>query len=75
MNGQGASFSIGQRLVWRFWSGIYASPARYRLLRWAATRLRALTPTAQLGWTRHRTPLKPAARSLHDLLRERGQAR
>ncbi|HWW71648.1 MAG TPA: lactate utilization protein LutB domain-containing protein, partial [Duganella sp.] len=26
------------------------------------------------GWTRHREPLKPAARSLADLLRERGQA-
>jgi L-lactate dehydrogenase complex protein LldF len=43
------------------------------LFRWAATRLRALTPTHQLGWTQHRTPLKPAARSLSDLLRERNQ--
>ncbi len=73
--GQGASFSVGQRLVWRFWSGIYASPARYRLLRWAATRLRVFTPRAQLGWTQHRTPLRPARRSLHDLMRERRQAK
>lgn len=73
LRGQGAKFSRGEQLVWRFWSGAFARPAVYRLFRWAATRLRALTPTHQLGWTRHRTPLKPAARSLSDLLRERGQ--
>lgn len=50
-----------------------AHPFAYRLFRWAATRLRALTPARQMGWTRHRTPLKPAARSLADLLRARGQ--
>jgi L-lactate dehydrogenase complex protein LldF len=33
----------------------------------------ALTPAKQLGWTRHRTPLEPAPRSLADLLRARGQ--
>jgi L-lactate dehydrogenase complex protein LldF len=43
------------------------------MFRWAATRLRALAPNDQLGWTAHRTPLKPAPRSLADLLRERGQ--
>jgi L-lactate dehydrogenase complex protein LldF len=46
----------------------------YRVFRWAATRLRALTPSKQMGWTQHRTPLKPAARSLADLLRARDQA-
>ncbi|MGT2492718.1 lactate utilization protein LutB domain-containing protein [Cupriavidus basilensis] len=34
-----------------------------------------MTPSRQLGWTRHRAPLTPAPRSLSDLLRERGQAR
>ena len=74
LRGQGASFSRGERLVWRFWSGAFARPGLYRWFRWAATRLRAFTPRAQLGWTRHREPLKPAARSLADLLRDRGQA-
>lgn len=73
LRGQGAKFSRGERLIWRFWSGAFAHPFTYRLFRWAATRLRALTPMRQLGWTRHRTPLKPAARSLSDLLRARGQ--
>jgi L-lactate dehydrogenase complex protein LldF len=73
LRGQGAKFSHGEQLVWRFWSGAFARPASYRLLRWLATRLRAFTPRRQLGWTEHRSPLKPAARSLHDLLRARGQ--
>jgi L-lactate dehydrogenase complex protein LldF len=73
LRGQGAKFSRGERLVWRFWSGAFARPAVYRLFRWAATRLRALTPANQLGWTEHRMPLKPAPRSLADLLRERNQ--
>ncbi|ELX13379.1 lactate utilization protein B [Janthinobacterium sp. HH01] len=74
LRGQGASFSRSERLVWRFWSGAFARPGVYRWFRWAATRLRAFAPRSQLGWTRHREPLVPAARSLSDLLRERGQA-
>ncbi|SOZ37974.1 LutB/LldF family L-lactate oxidation iron-sulfur protein [Cupriavidus neocaledonicus] len=73
LRGQGAKYSRGEHLVWRFWSGAYSHPAAYRLFRWAATRLRALTPARQLGWTQHRTPLKPAAKSLADLLKEKGQ--
>ncbi|WP_426340280.1 LutB/LldF family L-lactate oxidation iron-sulfur protein [Pseudoduganella sp. S-14] len=74
LRGQGASFSRGDRLVWRFWSGAFARPLVYRWFRWMATRLRAFAPSSQLGWTRHRAPLVPARRSLSDLLRERGQA-
>jgi L-lactate dehydrogenase complex protein LldF len=73
LRGQGAKYSRGERLVWRFWSGAFARPAAYRLFRWAATRLRRLTPTDQLGWTRYRAPLQPAPRSLSDLLRDRDQ--
>jgi L-lactate dehydrogenase complex protein LldF len=73
LRGQGAKYSRGERLVWRFWRGAFGRPAVYRLFRWAATRLRWLAPQDQLGWTRYRTPLKPAPRSLADLLRERGQ--
>lgn len=74
LRGQGAKFSRSEKLVWRFWSGAFARPAVYRMFRWAATRLRALAPASQLGWTQHREPLKPARRSLADLMRERGQA-
>ncbi|AOY95185.1 iron-sulfur cluster-binding protein [Cupriavidus sp. USMAA2-4] len=74
LRGQGAKYRRGEHLIWRFWSGAFAHPSRYRLFRWAATRLRALAPAQQMGWTRHRAPLVPAERSLADLLRERGQA-
>lgn len=73
LRGQGAKFSRSERLVWRFWSGAFAQPAVYRLFRWAATRLRRLTPAHQLGWTEHRAALVPAKRSLADLLNERRQ--
>ncbi|WP_206956145.1 LutB/LldF family L-lactate oxidation iron-sulfur protein [Trinickia acidisoli] len=74
LRGQGAKYSRGEQLIWRFWSGAFARPARYRVFRWLATRLNALAPARQAGWTRYRIPLKPAKRSLADLLRERGQA-
>jgi L-lactate dehydrogenase complex protein LldF len=45
----------------------------YRWFRWAATRLRAFTPSSQMGWTQHRKPLMPAPKSLSDLLAERDQ--
>jgi L-lactate dehydrogenase complex protein LldF len=75
LRGQGARYSRGERLVWRFWRGAFARPGVYRVFRWAATRLRALAPNEQLGWTAHRTPLKPAPRSLADLLRDKNQPR
>ncbi|WP_175685248.1 LutB/LldF family L-lactate oxidation iron-sulfur protein [Burkholderia anthina] len=73
LRGQGANYNRAEDLVWRFWSGAFAHPRAYRAFRWTATRLRALTPARQMGWTQHRTPLEPAPRSLSDLLRARGQ--
>jgi L-lactate dehydrogenase complex protein LldF len=73
LKGQGAKFSRGDKLVWRFWSGAFSHPSVYKVFRWAATRFRALTPAEQLGWTQHRAPLTPARRSLADLMRERDQ--
>ncbi|GAB2882548.1 LutB/LldF family L-lactate oxidation iron-sulfur protein [Pseudoduganella ginsengisoli] len=73
LKGQGAKFSRGDKLVWRFWSGAFSHPSIYKMFRWAATRFRALTPSEQLGWTQHRTPLKPAPRSLADLMQDRNQ--
>ncbi|ESJ16592.1 (Fe-S)-binding protein [Cupriavidus sp. HPC(L)] len=73
LRGQGARYSRGEQLIWRFWRGAFAHPRLYRVFRWAAMRLRAFTPSRQMGWTDHREPLRPAARSLADLLRERGQ--
>ncbi len=73
LRGQGAKFKRSEQLVWQFWSGAFARPSAYRLFRWAATRWRALAPKQQMGWTEHRLPLKPAQRSLADMMRERGQ--
>ncbi|MBL8482029.1 MAG: iron-sulfur cluster-binding protein [Rhodocyclaceae bacterium] len=73
LRGQGAKHSAAERVVWQFWSGAFKSPKAWKALRWGATRLRAFTPGAQAGWTQHRTPLKPASRSLHDMLKDRDQ--
>jgi L-lactate dehydrogenase complex protein LldF len=73
LRGQGANFSRGEQLIWKFWRGAFALPAAWRLFRWLATRFRQLTPRKQLGWTQHRTPLLPARRNLHELLKARGQ--
>jgi L-lactate dehydrogenase complex protein LldF len=73
LRGQGASFSRGEQLIWKFWRGAFAQPAAWRLFRWLATRFRVLTPKRQLGWTQHRAPLVPARRSLHELLKARRQ--
>lgn len=73
LRGQGAKFSREERFVWRFWSGAFAHPRAYRMVRWLATRMRGFAPKNQMGWTAHRTPLKPAARSLHDMMVERDQ--
>ena len=69
--GQGAALDWREKFAWTAWSRIYASPSLYRLFAWCATRFRALTPPWQGGWTAHRTPLRPAVRSLREQLAER----
>jgi L-lactate dehydrogenase complex protein LldF len=69
--GQGAAKSMLMDMVWAGWAALYSRPVLYRAFGWLATRFRFLTPPMQSGWTYSRTPLKPAARSLRDLLAER----
>jgi len=69
--GQGAAKSALMDAVWAGWAALYTRPRLYRAFGWLATRFRFLTPPVQSGWTVSRTPLKPAARSLRDLLAER----
>ena len=66
--GQGAAHSALMNVIWRAWAALYSRPALYRAATWLATRLRALAPPLQSGWTHSRTPLKPARRTLHELL-------
>mgnify|MGYP003335008330 FL=1 len=72
LKGQGALYSRSEKWAWKFWSGAYSKPGRYQSMRWLVTRLRWLTPAQQAGWTRHRTALRPAARSLAELLKAQG---
>jgi L-lactate dehydrogenase complex protein LldF len=76
LRGQGAAASQLERLAWKGWRILYSNSRLYRIFAWLATRLRRLTPARQPGWTQGRTPLRPAPRSLRDLLaaRRREQA-
>jgi L-lactate dehydrogenase complex protein LldF len=69
--GQGAAKSALMDAVWAGWAALYTRPRLYRAFGWLTTRFRVLTPPMQSGWTYSRTPLKPAPRSLRDLLAER----
>lgn len=71
LQGQGAAYRTDVSMAWRVWRWVHAGPVRYRLYTWLATRLRRWAPKQQLGWTIHRIPLQPAARSMHELMRER----
>ncbi len=71
LRGQGAAASTTEALAWRAWRRVYASPGTYRLFGWSATRLRALTPPTQAGWTQNHVPMTPAPKTLHELVRER----
>lgn len=71
IRGQGASHSTGEHLAWRLFEGVFSGKRLYRTFGWTASKLRALTPGKQLGWTDYRTPLKPAAKTLHELVAEK----
>ncbi|QEY27063.1 LutB/LldF family L-lactate oxidation iron-sulfur protein [Neisseria zalophi] len=73
VRGQGASHNMGEQLAWRTFNGIFGGKKAYRAFGWAATKFRALTPSKQLGWTQNHIPLKPAAKTLHQLVAERQQ--
>jgi L-lactate dehydrogenase complex protein LldF len=62
--------------AWAFkaWSLLYAWPTLYRTFSWCATRFRRLAPHRQGAWTDSRTPLVPARRSLHELMRAAGKS-
>jgi L-lactate dehydrogenase complex protein LldF len=68
LRGQGAAKSRLVDAIWSGWAALYTRPALYRAFGWLATRFRALTPPMQGGWTVSRTPMKPAARTLHELM-------
>ena len=70
--GSGRRRSGREALLWRGWALVHRRPALYRLWLGLATRLRRLAPRRIAGWSDTRELPRPAARSLHDLARERG---
>ncbi len=75
MVGQGAARSRLVDAIWSGWMALYTRPKLYRAFGWLATRLRVLTPPMQGGWTVSRTPMKPAAKTLHELMAARKRGR
>ncbi len=74
VRGQGAAHNLSEQMAWRTFSGIFGGSRVYRMFGWAATRLRGFTPKQQLGWTQNHVPLKPAKKTLHQLVLEKQQA-
>jgi L-lactate dehydrogenase complex protein LldF len=72
--GSGRRRSAREALLWRGWALVHRNPVLYRLWLALATRLRGLAPRRIAGWSDARELPQPAARSLHDLARERGYA-
>jgi len=75
LRGQGEVRQWPEVLAWKAWRLVYSHPALYRLLVWFAARLHGLTPPWQGGWTLARAPLRPAPKSLRDLLAARPHRR
>ena len=73
IKGQGASHTLGEQLAWRMFDGIFAGKTAYRMFGALATKFRGLTPGKQLTWTDNHVPMKPAPKSLHQLLKEKQQ--
>ena len=73
IKGQGASHTLGEQLAWRMFDGIFAGKTAYRMFGALATKFRGLTPGKQLTWTDNHVPMKPAPKSLHQLMKEKQQ--
>ena len=74
VRGQGASHTVSEQMAWRAFTGIFSNRKTYKLFSWAATRFRGLAPN-QKAWAQNHTPLKPAAKTLHQLMAERERQR
>ena len=71
IKGQGASHSLGESLAWRVFDGSFANIKAYHALGWLSTKFRALTPPWQFAWTENHVPMKPANKTLHQMLKEK----
>lgn len=74
LKGQGAAHSLTEAWAWRAFSGLFGGKKAYRALGFVSTRLRGLTPKQQMGWTLNHSPLKPAPKTLHQMVKDHQQA-
>ncbi|MGB0965185.1 MAG: LutB/LldF family L-lactate oxidation iron-sulfur protein [Litorivicinus sp.] len=72
--GQGALRKLHEAIVWGSWKWIHQNPTAYRLMGFAATRLRKWVPDSAMGpWTRTRVKPALAPKTLHEMMKERGE--
>lgn len=71
MKGQGAGRSATEAFIWKAWALVHKSSLLYQLSMWSLTRFRFLMPQNLGPWTRVRTAPKPAAKTLHEQLKNR----
>lgn len=71
--GAGSQRSRKEAIAWAMWKQIYGIPWLYKCFSFVATRFRSLTPRSVGAWTRYRTAPKPAAKTLHELMKEKAQ--
>lgn len=75
LKGQGAAKNFSENMAWRAFQGVFSGKKSYRYFSLAVTKFRKLTPTHQLGWTQNHIPMKPAEKTLHQLLKERSKTK
>ena len=75
LKGQGSARNLAEAFAWKAWRALYAHAPLYRVFARLASRLRALAPRWQGGWTDTRSPLRPAPRPLRELLAQRRRLR
>ncbi|WP_434777725.1 LutB/LldF family L-lactate oxidation iron-sulfur protein [Neisseria sp. Ec49-e6-T10] len=75
LKGQGAARTLSETLAWRTFTGLFAGAKAYRVLGFMSAHLRGLTPKYQMGWTINHIPLKPAPKTLHQMLKEKENKR
>ncbi|MCL6416431.1 LutB/LldF family L-lactate oxidation iron-sulfur protein [Aestuariirhabdus sp. Z084] len=73
LRGQGAKYSRREKLLWRGWAAIYTQPALYRAFTAMATTFGRLLPRRITPWGKARTLPQPAAKSLHQMIKQRTQ--
>ncbi|MGB0895277.1 MAG: LutB/LldF family L-lactate oxidation iron-sulfur protein [Parashewanella sp.] len=71
MKGQGSGRKALEANIWKAWSLVHKVPSLYRFSMFMVTRFRFLIPKKLGGWTSVRTAPKPAAKTLHERLKER----